>query len=75
MVVEYQGRSYTSFSNRVQLSILHNDTVYPCSPAHLLLVCLRPQDLAVQNSRVEGRAWTWAVQGPSSGCISTDEWS
>ena len=28
----------------------------------------RPQDLAVQNSRVEGRAWTWAVQGPSGGC-------
>ena len=29
---------------------------------------VRPQDLAVQNSRVEGRAWTWAVQGPSGGC-------
>ena len=28
----------------------------------------RPQDLAVQNSRVEGCAWTWAVQGPSGGC-------
>ena len=34
---------------------------------------VRPQDLAVQNSRVEGRAWTWAVQGPSGGCIGTDE--
>ena len=29
---------------------------------------MRPQDLAVQNGRVEGRAWTWAVQGPSGGC-------
>ena len=28
----------------------------------------RPQDLAVQNRCVEGRAWTWAVQGPSGGC-------
>ena len=34
----------------------------------IILGCLPCQDLAVQNSRVEGRAWTWAVQGPSGGC-------
>ena len=43
-----------------QLPIFHN--------ANLPLPEMRPQDLAVQNSRVEGRAWTWAVQGPSGGC-------